>query len=255
MKLDGTTFIITGGASGLGAGTACEFVEGGANVVLADLNGEAAQPLLAELGKKAIFSKCDVCSTEDVQRAIELAVSTFGGLNGAINCAGIAAPIKVLGKTGPHDLEAFRKVIEINLIGTFNVIRLVAARMVELPADAQGERGAFINTASVAAFEGQIGQAAYSASKNGVVGMALPIARELARSGIRVNTIAPGLFDTPMLQALPEDVKTSLAQQVPFPSRFGTPREFGQLARHIVENAMINGECIRLDGAIRMQPK
>jgi NAD(P)-dependent dehydrogenase (short-subunit alcohol dehydrogenase family) len=255
MNLSGKTFIVTGGGSGLGEGTARVFAEAGANVVVADINQEGGNRIAGELGAQAVFADCNVTSEESVQAAVDLAISKFGGLHGAINCAGVGAAMKVGNKFGPHPLDLFKIVLDVNLTGTFNVIRLCAAKMTELPADEAGERGVFVNTASVAAFEGQIGQAAYSASKGGVVSMTLPIAREFARFGIRVCTIAPGLFDTPMLAALPDEAKASLGAQVPFPPRLGTPREFGLLARHIVENTMLNGECIRLDGAIRMQPK
>lgn len=255
MNLSGKTFIVTGGGSGLGEGTARVFAEAGANVVVADINQEGGNRVAGELGGQAVFADCNVTSEESVQATVDLALSRFGGLHGAINCAGVGAAMKVGNKFGPHPLDLFKVVLDVNLSGTFNVIRLCAAKMTELPADEGGERGVFINTASVAAFEGQIGQAAYAASKGGVVSMTLPIAREFARFGIRVCTIAPGLFDTPMLAALPDEAKASLGAQVPFPPRLGTPREFGLLARHIAENTMLNGECIRLDGAIRMQPK
>lgn len=256
MELQNKVFIITGGGSGLGAGAGRVFTANGAKVVLADKNLDGANEIAAELGDAAVACECDVTDEASVEAAIELAYSTFGDLHGAINCAGVGSAMKVGNKFGPHPLDLFKLVVDINLVGSFNVIRLCAARMCD-PAAADGitERGVFINTASVAAFDGQIGQAAYSASKAGVVGMTLPIARELARFGIRVVTIAPGLFDTPMLAALPEEARESLAKQVPFPQRFGTPEEFGDMSRHIVENAMLNGECIRLDGAIRMQPR
>lgn len=255
MDLHGKTFIITGGSSGLGAGTARVFTEAGANVVLADLNVQAGEELAQSLGSSARFTRCDVCDTSQVEAAITLAQSEFGSLHGAANCAGVPSAMKTIGRDGPHDLGLFQKVVEINLVGTFNVIRLCAAAMTENTPEADGERGVFINTASVAAYEGQIGQAAYAASKGGVVAMTLTIARDLARNGMRVNTIAPGLFDTPMLAGLPQEARDSLATQVPFPSRLGTPEEYGRLARHIVENTMLNGETIRLDGAIRMAPR
>ncbi|WP_420632166.1 3-hydroxyacyl-CoA dehydrogenase [Candidatus Leptofilum sp.] len=256
MNVQGSTFLITGGSSGLGTATAARLVNAGGNVVIADLNSEAGEALAAELGDNATFVNCNVASAEDVQEAVDTAVSTFGGLHGAINCAGIAIATKVLGRDGsPHDLDAFSKVIQVNLIGTFNVIRLAAAMMAKSEPNEAGERGVIINTASVAAFDGQMGQAAYSASKGGVVGMTLPIARDLARSGIRVMTIAPGIFETPMLAGLPEKARISLGQQVPFPSRLGRPDEYAALAQHIIENEMLNGEVIRLDGAIRMAPR
>jgi len=255
MDLKGKTFIVTGGGSGLGEGTCRVFVAAGANVIIADLNKEGGEKLAAELGGQARFAECNVTDEASVQAAVNLAIEAFGGLHGAINCAGVGSAMRVANKFGAHPLDLFKIVIDVNLVGTFNVIRLCADAMLKLDPQANGERGVFINTASVAAYDGQIGQAAYSASKAGVVGMTLPIARELARFGIRVMTIAPGLFDTPMLAALPEEAKASLAAQVPFPARLGRPDEFGQLCRSIAENEMLNGECIRLDGAIRMAPK
>ena len=256
MKIQGSTFLVTGGSSGLGAATARRLVGAGGNVIIADLNSEAGEALVAELGDSAKFVKTNVASPEDVQGAVDTAVSTFGALHGTINCAGIAIASKLLGRDGsPHDLDAFSKVIQVNLIGTFNVIRLAAAVMAAAEPNAAGERGVIINTASVAAFDGQMGQAAYSASKGGVVGMTLPIARDLSRSGIRVMTIAPGIFETPMLAGLPEKARQSLGEQVPFPSRLGRPDEYAQLAQQIIENEMRNGEVIRVDGAIRMAPR
>jgi NAD(P)-dependent dehydrogenase (short-subunit alcohol dehydrogenase family) len=255
MKIQGSTFLVTGGSSGLGAATARRLAAAGANVVVVDLNSEAGEALAADLGANAKFVLTNVASEEDVDTAVTIAVNTFGGLHGAINCAGIAIASKVIGRDGPHDLAAFSKVIQVNLIGTFNVIRLAAAVMAAAEPNEAGERGVIINTASVAAFDGQMGQAAYSASKGGVVGMTLPIARDLARSGIRVMTIAPGIFETPMLAGLPEKARISLGEQVPFPSRLGRPEEYAALAQHIIENEMLNGEVIRLDGAIRMAPR
>jgi NAD(P)-dependent dehydrogenase (short-subunit alcohol dehydrogenase family) len=255
MQLSGNTFLVTGGGSGLGAACVREFAGAGANVIIADVNAETGEALAAELGDRVRFAKTDVTDETSVQGTVTLAREAFGGLHGAINCAGIGIAERVLGKAGPHSLGAFAKVIQINLIGTFNVIRLAAAAMAEGEPNAEGERGVIINTASVAAFDGQIGQAAYSASKGGVVGMTLPIARELARYGIRVMTIAPGTFDTPMLAGLPEPARQSLGEQVPFPPRLGRPSEYAALARHITENVMLNGEVIRLDGAIRMAPR
>ena len=255
MDIAGKTFIVTGGGSGLGAGVAEVFAAAGANVVVADVSVENGNSIAKALGDRAVFYACDVASEASVQETVKKALDTFGGLHGAVNCAGIAAALRVCSKQGPHPLEAFRKVIDVNLTGTFNVIRLAADAMSRLEADATGERGVFINTASVAAFDGQIGQVAYAASKGGVVAMTLPLARDLSRLGIRVVTIAPGIFDTPMLAALPEEVRQALGAQVPFPSRLGTPREFGELAKHVAENSMLNGETIRLDGALRMQPK
>jgi len=256
MQIAEHTFLITGGSSGLGAACARRLAEAGANVVVADLNESAGSELVAELGDTACFVKTNVVSADEVETAVATAVDQFGGLHGAINCAGIAIAAKVLDREGnPHDLDAFSRVIQVNLIGSFNVIRLAAAAMVKAEANEAGERGVIINTASVAAFDGQMGQAAYSASKGGIVGMTLPIARDLARSGVRVMTIAPGIFDTPMLAGLPEKARESLGQQVPFPSRLGKPEEYAALAQHIIENQMLNGEVIRLDGAIRMAPK
>ena len=255
MKIQNKTFIITGGGSGLGAATAQVIVSAGGNVVLIDVNAAQGEAFAKQLGTQARFAKADVTNEADVNAAIALAVSSFGALNGAVNCAGVGAPAKVLGKDGPHALDVFQRIININLIGTFNVIRLTAAAMANNTPDEGGERGVIINTSSVAAYEGQIGQAAYSASKGGVNAMTLPIARELARSGIRVVTIAPGLFDTPMMAGLPEAARESLGAQVPFPSRLGHPDEYAALAKHILENIMLNGSVIRLDGAIRMTPK
>ncbi|MEI7583582.1 3-hydroxyacyl-CoA dehydrogenase [Runella sp.] len=255
MQLQQKTFLVTGGASGLGFATAKMIVENGGNVVLLDVNEEAGQKAERELGPQARFAKTDVSDEGQVLDAIDLAISTFGGINGVANCAGIGPAQRVVGKNGPHALGLFSKVIQINLIGTFNVIRLVAAVMQNNEAGGSGERGVIINTASVAAFDGQIGQAAYSASKGGIVGMTLPIARELARFGIRVMTIAPGIFETPLLMGMSDDIKASLGQQVPFPSRLGQPDEYASLVKHIIENQMLNGEVIRLDGAIRMAAK
>jgi NAD(P)-dependent dehydrogenase (short-subunit alcohol dehydrogenase family) len=252
MQLHGNTFIVSGGASGLGAACVRIFAADGANVVIADLNQTAGAALAAELGACARFARTDVTDESSVHAAVDLAVRTFGALHGSIQCAGIALAEKVHGKTGPTSLTGFMKTIQINLVGTYNVVRLASAAMMQNAGD---ERGVIVNTASVAAFDGQIGQAAYSASKGGIVGMTLPLAREFARHGIRVMAIAPGIFDTPLLAALPEAARQSLAQQVPFPPRLGRPEEFAALVRHIIENEMLNGEVIRLDGAIRMAPK
>jgi NAD(P)-dependent dehydrogenase (short-subunit alcohol dehydrogenase family) len=252
MELKNKTFFISGGGSGLGAATARLLVDSGANVVVADLNAEAGEALATALGRRARFAQTDVTDSDSIQAAIDLALETCGGLHGAINCAGIGMAERVVSKRGVHDLERFNRVLAVNLSGTFNVIRLAAAAMIEAEPAASGERGVIVNTASVAAFDGQIGQAAYSASKGGVVGMTLPIARELARYGIRVMTIAPGIFDTPMLAGLPEAARQSLSEQVPFPPRLGRPAEYAALVKHIIENEMLNGEVIRLDGAIRM---
>ncbi len=255
MQLQDHTFLITGGGSGLGAATARLFAESGASVVLVDVNPTTGEQTAKEIGDRARFAQADVTDEASVRQAIETAREAFGGLRGVVNCAGVGIAQRVLGKSGPHPLDSFSRVIQINLIGTFNVIRLASALMSENVPDAEGERGVIINTASVAAFDGQIGQAAYSASKGGIVGMTLPIARELARFGIRVMTIAPGIFDTPLMGMLPEAARESLGQQVPFPPRLGRPSEYAQLAKAIVENTMLNGEVIRLDGAIRMAPK
>ncbi len=256
MKLNGSTFIVTGGSSGLGEATVRRFHAAGARVVVADINVDAGQKLAAELKTGAMFCKTDVSSEADAQAAVAAAKQHFGGvLHGLINCAGIGAGERVVGKQGPHRLEAFARVIQINLIGTFNMIRIAAAAMATDAPNPAGERGVIVNTASVAAYDGQIGQAAYSASKGGVVSMTLPIARDLASSGIRVVTIAPGLFLTPMMGGLRADIQESLAQSVPFPARLGRPDEYAALAQHIVENEMLNGETIRLDGALRMAPR
>lgn len=255
MKTDGKTFLISGGASGLGRASAQVLHDAGANVVVADLNESAGAAVEKELGPRCRFVKADATSEEAVKTAVAAAVSTFGGLHGVVNTAGIGTAAKVLGKNGPHALELFAKTITVNLIGTFNVIRLAAEAMSKNVPEPSGERGVIVNTASVAAFDGQIGQAAYAASKGGVVGMTLPIARELASLGIRVMTIAPGIFDTPLLAGLPEPARISLGQQVPFPPRLGRPDEYAALVKHIVLNEMLNGEVIRLDGALRMAPK
>ncbi|HEY4308273.1 MAG TPA: 3-hydroxyacyl-CoA dehydrogenase [Pirellulales bacterium] len=255
MQLKDATFLVTGGGSGLGAATVRELVRAGANCIIADVNEEAGRGLAAEIGKAARFVKTDVTDEASVQAAVDEAVRSYGNLRGAVNCAGIGIAARVLGRDSVHDLSVFSRVIQINLIGTFNVIRLAAAAISQAEPLADGERGVIVNTASVAAFDGQIGQAAYSASKGGVVGMTLPIAREFAKLGIRVVTIAPGLFNTPMMAALPEEAKKSLGAQVPFPPRLGEPTEYAALVRHIAENVMLNGETIRLDGAIRMAPK
>ncbi len=252
MKIENTVAVITGGASGLGGGTAKWFVEHGAKVVILDRDAENGQAHAEELGENARFAQADVTNEDHVQAALDMAVSAFGGLNAVINCAGVGLGIRTTSSRGAHPLDLFETVIKINLIGTFNVIRLGATIMAGNDSSESGERGVIINTASVAAFDGQIGQAAYSASKGGIVGMTLPIARDLARNGIRVCTIAPGIFDTPLLGSLPEDVRESLGQQVPFPSRLGQPSEYAQMAQHIIENEMLNGETIRLDGVLRM---
>ena len=255
MELKNAVALVTGGASGLGEACVRRFVGAGAKVVIVDRDADNGGALAAELSENARFIQIDVTSESEVTAAVNLAYDTLGGLNIVVNCAGVAWAGRTVGKDGPHPLDLFETVIKINLIGTFNVIRLAAARMMNNTPNDEGERGVIINTASVAAYDGQIGQAAYSASKGGIVGMTLPIARDLSRNGIRVMTIAPGLFDTPLLGMLPEEARTSLGQQVPFPPRLGQPAEYAQLAAAIVENPMLNGETIRLDGAIRMAPK
>ncbi len=256
MHIQDKVFLITGGGSGLGAATAKALVEAGARVLLADVNAEAGAARVAELGEgRARFVRTDVTSEADGRAAVEAALESFGALHGLANCAGVAPAEKVLGRNGPHGLDSFARAVNINLVGSFNMLRLAAEAMARNEPDAGGERGVIVNTASVAAFDGQIGQAAYAASKAGVVGMTLPIARELARHGIRVMTIAPGIFETPMMAGMPQEVRDSLGASVPFPPRLGRPDEFAALVRHIVENSMLNGEVIRLDGAIRMAAK
>jgi NAD(P)-dependent dehydrogenase (short-subunit alcohol dehydrogenase family) len=253
MQIKNSVFLVTGGASGLGAATARMAAEGGAKVVIADLQAEAGEKLAKELGGR--FAKTDVSSEADGKAAVALALKEFGGLHVLVNCAGIGYAARTLGKDAPHDLASFVKVVTVNTIGTFNMIRLAADAMAKAGPNAAGERGVIVNTASVAAFDGQIGQAAYSASKGGIVGMTLPIARDLSSMGIRVCTIAPGLFLTPMMMGLSAEAQKSLGAQVPFPPRLGDPKEYAQLAMSIVENPMLNGETIRLDGAIRMAPR
>lgn len=252
MLIDGKVFIVTGGGSGLGAGVARLLHGKGARVVLADINEDAGRAMAETLGSNALFVKTDVTSETDGAAAVSAAVDTFGHLHGLVNCAGIAPGEKVLGREGPHRLDSFARAVGINLIGTFNMVRLAAAAMEKEAPGEDGERGVIINTASVAAFDGQVGQAAYSASKGGVVAMTLPIARELARHGIRVVAIAPGIFETPMMAGMPQEVQESLGKSVPFPQRLGKPEEFAALVQHICENRMLNGEVIRLDGALRM---
>ncbi len=254
MQIEGKVFLVTGGASGLGEATARMLAGRGAKVVLADVNA-AGEGIAAELGAAAHFVQTDVTSEEDGERAVAVARQEFGALHGLVNCAGIAPSERIVGREGPHQLASFTRAIMINLVGTFNMLRLAAAAMSRNEPLADGERGVIINTASIAAFEGQIGQAAYAASKAGVAGLTLPAARELARGGIRVVAIAPGLFMTPMMAAFPEAVQESLAQAVPFPARLGKPEEYAALVATICELTMINGETIRLDGALRMPPK
>ena len=249
MQIKDHAFLVTGGGSGLGAATAAMLAAGGGKVVVADLNSPASLP------PGARFVKADVTDEASTQAAVDQCVSAFGAIHGLVNCAGVAPGERVVGRNGPHALSSFERAVKINLVGTFNAIRLAAAKMSVQPASASGERGVIVNTSSVASMDGQIGQAAYAASKAGVNGMTLPVARELAKFGIRVMTIAPGIFDTPMLRGMSDEIRASLGAQVPFPSRLGTPEEYAALVRHIVENEMLNGEVIRLDGAIRMAPK
>jgi 3-hydroxyacyl-CoA dehydrogenase / 3-hydroxy-2-methylbutyryl-CoA dehydrogenase len=255
MDLRSVRAVVTGGASGLGRATAEAFIAAGGRVAILDRPASAGADVAASLGKAAAFTPADVTSGDEVARALEAAQTHLDGINVLVNCAGIGTPMKTVGRSGPAKLEEFTQVIQVNLIGTFNVIRLAAALMTKATPGPGGERGVIVNTASVAAFDGQIGQAAYSASKGGIVGMTLPIARDLAEHGIRVLTVAPGIFDTPLLGTLSPPVRASLAKQVPFPPRLGQPAEFAALVTHIVQNVMLNGETIRLDGAIRMQPR
>ena len=252
MQIEGKVFIVTGGASGLGEGTARMLAAHGGKVVIADMQADKGETVAREIG--GLFIRCDVSQEADGQAAVA-AAGNLGKLMGLINCAGIAPAEKTVGKNGPHSLGVFSKAVTVNLIGTFNMIRLAADAMCKNEPEDTGERGVMISTASVAAYDGQIGQAAYSASKGGIVGMTLPIARDLARSGIRNMTIAPGIFGTPMLFGMPQEVQDALAASVPFPSRLGTPEDYAKLARHIIENDMLNGEVIRLDGAIRLAPR
>ncbi|MGO6995851.1 3-hydroxyacyl-CoA dehydrogenase [Rhizobium leguminosarum] len=252
MLIRGASFIVTGGGSGLGAATVRALVEAGGRVTIADLNMHAGEKIAREFGSDARFVKADVTNGEEGAAVVAAAVEAFGDLRGLVNCAGVAPAEKVIGRDGPHRLESFARTVGINLIGTFNMIRLAAAAIQTTEPDAEGERGVIVNTASVAAFDGQIGQAAYAASKGGVAAMTLPIARELARHGIRVVSIAPGIFETPMMADMPAEVQAALGKSVPFPPRLGRPAEFAGLVRHILENSMLNGEVIRLDGALRM---
>lgn len=254
MQINNKTFVVTGGASGLGAGTVRMLVQNGARVVIADIQDEAGEALAKELGQ--LYKRCDVTSEQDAQAVVDLACQDSARpLFGLINCAGVAPASRTVGRNGPHTLDLFQKTVMINLVGTFNMCRLAAAAMSNNTPEASGERGVLINTASVAAYDGQIGQAAYGASKAGVVGLTLPLARDLAQTGIRVMTIAPGIFGTPMMFAMPQEVQDSLAASIPFPSRLGRPEDFSQLVQSIINNEMLNGETIRLDGAIRMAPK
>ncbi|MFQ6573006.1 SDR family NAD(P)-dependent oxidoreductase [Pseudomonas sp. UM16] len=255
MQIANKNFIVSGAASGLGAATAEMLIEAGAQVMLVDLNAEAVQAKAQALGSKARFAVADISQEAAAKAAVDAAVAAFGSLHGLINCAGIVGAEKVLGKNGPHALDSFSRVINVNLIGSFNLLRLAAAAMAEGQASDAGERGIIINTASIAAYDGQIGQAAYAASKGAIASLTLPAARELARFGIRVMTIAPGIFETPMMAGMTQEVRDSLAAGVPFPPRLGRPQEYAALARHIIENSMLNGEVIRLDGALRMAAK
>jgi NAD(P)-dependent dehydrogenase (short-subunit alcohol dehydrogenase family) len=255
MEIAGKGALVTGGASGLGAATARALHGRGARVVVADIDEEAGAALARELGGDARFVRCDVTRAEDAQAAVDAAAEADGGLRISIACAGIGWAQKLAGSRGPHELEAFERVVAVNLVGTFNVLRLAATAMLAVEPGPEGERGVCVSTASVAAYEGQMGQVAYSASKGGVVGLTLPAARDLAASGIRVCAIAPGLFDTPLLAGLPEPARLSLGASVPFPPRLGRPEEYAALACHIVENTMLNGEVVRLDGALRMAPR
>ena len=255
MEVANHTFLVTGGASGLGAATARRLAAAGGNAVIADTHAEQGGKLAHELGGRAVFFQTDVTDESQVAKTVSAARERFGALHGAVSCAGIAPGERVLGKSGPHRLDSFRRAIEVNLVGTFNVLRLAAQAMAENRPDAEGERGIIVNTASIAAYDGQVGQAAYSASKAGVAGMTLPAARELARSGIRVMTIAPGIFETPMVAGFTPELQQALAAQVPFPPRLGRPDEFAALVEHIITNVMLNGEVIRLDGAVRMSAK
>jgi 3-hydroxyacyl-CoA dehydrogenase / 3-hydroxy-2-methylbutyryl-CoA dehydrogenase len=255
MQIDGAGALVAGGASGLGAATVRRLHQAGAAVVIADLDTEKGEALAAELGERTRFREADVTRPEPVEEAVNAAAAAPGGLRISVCCAGIGWAQRTAGRQGPHDLEPFEQVIKVNLVGTFNVLRLAAAAMAGNEPDTGGERGVCVNTASIAAFDGQIGQVAYSASKGGIVGLTLPAARDLAGRGVRVVTIAPGTFDTPLLAALPEATREELGAQIPFPSRLGDPEEFAALAAHVVENPMLNGETIRLDGALRMPPR
>ncbi|WP_205342508.1 3-hydroxyacyl-CoA dehydrogenase [Denitrificimonas caeni] len=255
MRVAEHTFVITGGASGLGAATAQHLVTQGASVVLLDINQQAVVAQAEVLGPHALGLACDICDSEQVQLALDAATERFGALHGLINCAGIVGAQRILGRKGPHDLDDFSRVLQINVIGSFNMLRLTAQIMANNPVNEEGERGVIINTASVAAYDGQLGQAAYAASKGAIVSLTLPAARELAGFGIRVMTIAPGVFETPMMAGMTDEVRASLCADVPFPARLGKPDEYAALAQHIIENSMLNGEVIRIDGALRMGVK
>lgn len=255
MNIAGSAFVVTGAGSGLGAAVAMRLASAGASILIADINSEGGETIAARLGSNAGFIRTDVTDEADGRAAIDKAAALFGGVHGLVNCAGIAPGEKVLGRDGPHRLDSFARAIAINLTGTFNMIRLAAEAMARNAPDADGNRGVIVNTASVAAFDGQVGQAAYAASKGGVAAMTLPIARELARHGIRAAAIAPGIFETPMMAGMPEEVQASLGKSVPYPSRLGRPEEYAAMVQHIVENDYLNGEVIRLDGALRMAPR
>lgn len=255
MDIKGVVALVTGGASGLGEAAVLELAASEAKSVIVDMDADKGEKLAAAYPGKIVFIRADVTSEEDIRRAVVKTVEQFGKINVAVNCAGVPDAGKILGKKGPLPLASFNKVVQVNLVGTLNVIRLAVEQMVQNTANEEGEKGVIVNTASIAAFDGQIGQAAYCASKGGIVGMTLPIARECAEYGIRVSTIAPGLFDTPLMAGMPPVVKESMAQGVPFPRRLGRPAEFAKMVRHIIENPMINGCCIRLDGALRMPPR
>ena len=255
MKIEGKTAMVTGGASGLGMATVRHLHGLGAKVVIADLNVQNGEAFCSELGSRAAFAETNVTKTETLQAAVDLAIQKFGGIHILVNCAGTGSAMKLVGKYGPHDLNIFKQIVDLNLIGTFDASRLAAFKMQDNAPDENGERGVIVNCASVAAFEGQMGQVAYAASKAGVVGMTLTIARDMGRSGIRCCTIAPGVFDTPLMALAPDEIKQGIAATVPFPQRLGNPKEFAALAQHIIENTYLNGETIRLDGAVRMQPK
>ncbi|MER3397468.1 MAG: 3-hydroxyacyl-CoA dehydrogenase [Chloroflexota bacterium] len=255
MKVANAVALVTGGASGLGAATVRHLAGLGARVVIADLNREAGEALARELGEVAAFALTNVTDEASTRAAVELAVGRFGALHILVNCAGIGLAERTITRDGPHSLERFARVVQVNLVGTFNALRLAAWVMAQNEPNEEGERGVIVNTASVAAFEGQVGQVAYAASKGGVVSLTLPAARDLARNGIRVVTIAPGVFDTPMLAQLPAEIRAALAQQIPFPQRLGRPEEYALLVQHIIENPMLNGEVIRLDGGLRMPPR
>ena len=255
MRVEGASALVAGGASGLGAATVRALHDAGASVAICDLNAQKGEALAGELGERASFVEANVMEPEEVQAAVDAAAGAESGLRISVCCAGIGWAQRTAGKQGPHDLQIFHNVIKVNLIGTFNVLRLAAAAMLENEPDSGSERGVCVNTASIAAYDGQIGQVAYSASKGGIVGLTLPAARDLASRGVRVVTIAPGLFDTPLLAALPEEARAELGAQSPFPNRLGEPEEYADLACHIVQNPMLNGETIRLDGALRMPPR